>query len=72
MFLTEESVTSDMISPGEDVFMVGRFVDHDGGQVNLPAVRFGNVSVMPTPLEQPNHRNFVPAFCIDLHSRSGY
>jgi hypothetical protein len=37
------------LGPGEDVFMVGRFIDHDGGQINRPAVRFGNISGMPAP-----------------------
>ena len=51
--------------------MVGRFVDHDGGQVNLPAVRFGSISVMPTPIKQPLGK-MADSFCIDLHSRTGY
>ena len=48
-FLSREDIDKSKLGPGEDVFMVGRFVDHDGGQVNSPAVRFGNISVMPTP-----------------------
>jgi len=71
MFLTREGLKKGKFGPGEDVFMVGRFVDHDGGQVNLPAVRFGNLSVMPSPIEQPNGR-MTEMFCIDLHSRTGY
>jgi len=59
------------LEPGEDVFMVGRFIDHDGGTINRPAVRFGNISVMPAPIEQPNGL-MADAYCIDLHSRSGY
>jgi hypothetical protein len=68
--LTREMITDRKIGPGEDLFMIGRFVDHDGGQVNLPAVRFGNISVMPTMIEQPNGR-MADSFCVDLHSRSG-
>jgi hypothetical protein len=70
-FLTREKMIEEMVGPGEDLFMVGRFVDHDGGQVNLPAVRFGNLSVMPTIIEQPNGKS-AESFCVDLHSRSGY
>ncbi len=69
--VTKDSVERDGIGPGDDVFMVGRFVDHDGGEVNTPAVRFGHISVNPTPIEQPN-RQYVDAFCVDMHSRSGY
>lgn len=71
MFLRREDIEAHRMTPGEDVFMVGRFLDHDGVQANLPAVRLGNISVMPTPIEQPNGGS-ADTFCIDLHSRSGY
>ena len=48
-----------------------RFIDHDGGQKNQPALRFGNVSMNPTPIRQDNGVE-AEAYCIDLHSRSGY
>lgn len=70
-FLTKEMLELRKIGAGDDVFMVGRFVDHDGGSTNQPAVRFGNISVMPSPIKQPNGL-MADAFCIDLHSRSGY
>jgi hypothetical protein len=70
-FLTKKEIALERIGPGEDVFMIGRFVDHDGGLVNQPAVRFGHISVMPTPIEQPNGK-MAEAFCIDIHSRTGY
>jgi len=69
--VTEFHVEKNRIGVGEDVFMVGRFVDHDGGPTNRPAVRFGNISVMPSPIEQPNGV-FADVYCVDLHSRSGY
>lgn len=34
------------ILPGGEVFMIGRFVGHDGRQKNTPSVRFGNISRM--------------------------
>ena len=71
MLLTQEKIDTQKLGPGEDVFMVGRFVDHDGGPINRPSLRFGNISVMPSPMEQPNG-GMVEAFCIDMHSRSGY
>jgi hypothetical protein len=70
-FVTREKLESEKIGPGDDVFMVGRFVDHDGGAINRPAVRFGNVSVMPSPIKQGNGR-MADSYCIDLHSRPGY
>jgi hypothetical protein len=35
------------IGPGEDIFMIGRFIDHDGAASNIPSARFGNISTMP-------------------------
>ena len=71
VFATDEAVLKFEIGVGDDVFMVGRFIDHDGGATNLPAVRFGNISVMPTAIEQPTGYK-GKSYCIDLHSRTGY
>jgi len=70
-FVSKAEVERHSLGPGEDVFMVGRFVDHDGGATNRPAVRFGNISVMPTPLDQPTG-HVADTYCIDMHSRPGY
>ena len=71
MFLTKEGVEQARIGPGEDVFMIGRFIDHDGGPTNMPAARFGNIAINPSPIEQPNGK-VAASYCIDLHSRTGY
>jgi hypothetical protein len=71
MFATQNEITRRQVGAGDDVFMVGRFVDHDGGPVNLPSLRFGNISVMPTLIKQPTNA-IRPSYCIDMHSRSGY
>jgi len=70
-FATEEIISQNAIGVGDDVFMVGRFIDYDGGVTNLPTVRFGNISLMPAPIEQPTGY-MGKSYCIDLHSRSGY
>jgi hypothetical protein len=51
--------------------MIGRFIDHDGGTANRPAVRFGNISVMPAPIARRGYSK-VDYFCVDMHSRSGF
>ena len=51
--------------------MIGRFVDHQGFNRNVPALRFGNISMAPAPLEQENGK-IAKSYCIDIHSRSGY
>jgi hypothetical protein len=71
MLMSRDDAQRLEIGPGDDVFMVGRFIDHDGGPKNQPAFRFGNISLDPTPIKQSNGVT-VDAYCIDLHSRSGF
>jgi hypothetical protein len=72
MLLTEEDVHRYFMKAGEDVFMVGRFVDHDGATANVPAVRFGNISTMPQPIKQVTGASDLGSFILDMHSRTGY
>lgn len=71
-FATRAVVKELDIGPGDNVFMVGRFVDHDGGQTNRPAARFGHISMMPSPLIQEHSQKLVDAYCVDMNSRTGY
>jgi hypothetical protein len=56
---------------GDEVFMLGRFIDHDGGSVNMPAARFGKISVLPAPIMQANGQK-ADSFCLDMQSRTGF
>ena len=75
----EGSVTPDMmkrfeIGIGEDVFMIGLFVDQHGGDRNTPAARFGNLSLLANEdslIEQPNEI-MRPSFLVDMRSRTGF
>ena len=71
MFVTKELKEEERMGPGEDVFMVGRFIDYQGPKHNVPAVRFGNISMDPVPMKQPNGAR-ADSYCIDMHSRSGF
>jgi hypothetical protein len=66
--ITREAFAQYQIGLGEDVFMIGRFVDH---HADVPTVRFGNISMLPTPIEQENGA-VREAYCLDMRSRSGY
>lgn len=70
--VTQEEDANGFIGTGDDVFMVGRFIDHDGGQHNQPAVRFGNISIRPSQIEMPNSNKSVGYYCLDMHSRTGF
>jgi hypothetical protein len=71
MLLRKEFADDVDVGPGDDVFMVGRFMDHDGGKINEPAVRFGHISMSPTAIKQPTGSH-LPSYVIDVHSRTGY
>ena len=60
MIATPEFIAQTGIGPGEDIFMAGRFVDHDGADTNVPAVRFGNISVMPQAIPQGTGAKNLP------------
>jgi hypothetical protein len=70
--IREDEIESLRLGPGDDVFMIGRFVDHDGRTRNMPAARFGNISVMPiSGIEQPTKAK-LESYVLDVHSRTGY
>jgi hypothetical protein len=71
LFATKNIVDDKNIGIGDDVFMVGRFIRQDGAPTDSPAVRFGNISVMPARIE-PMSNGIKDSYCIDLHSRSGF
>ncbi len=73
MFITDEMINDWDIGLGEDLFMIGRFIDADGGaEMNVPSARFGHISVMPTPLYHAHSKKIVPAYIADMRSRSGF
>lgn len=73
-FASAEMNTGPHIGIGEDVFMVGLFIDHDGKTTNIPSVRFGNVSMLPSSkatIKQPTGYQ-GESYVLDLHSRTGF
>jgi hypothetical protein len=64
------------IGIGDDVFMIGRFMPHDGQLRNAPSVRFGHISMMPDAnrkISQPTRGGFKQeSYCVDMHSLFGY
>jgi hypothetical protein len=71
MFLKKEDVDQWDIGPGDDIFVVGRFVNHEGKQRNLPSLRFGNIAQMPW---EPIISDGRPqeSFLVECRSISGY
>jgi len=72
MFVTEEFIEEYDLGPGDEAFMVGRFVNHQGRERNTPVVRFGNISMMPwEPIR--NERGLLQdSFLVETRSLSGF
>jgi len=70
--ITEKIISAFDIGPGDETFMVGRFVNHEGRQRNTPSLRFGNIAQMPF---EPIKMNGLPpqdAFLVETRSIAGY
>ncbi|HEY6763964.1 MAG TPA: hypothetical protein VI386_04270 [Candidatus Sulfotelmatobacter sp.] len=71
-FITKERVEQYRIGPGDEAFIIGRFVSHEGKQQNLPAVRFGQLSMLPVePIRTPRGL-LQEAFLVECRSLPGY
>jgi hypothetical protein len=66
-YLTVQQQIDLNIGPGDDVFMVGRFINRDGGQENMPSLRFGNISMMAL-----RGREDPQILSVEMRSMGGY
>ncbi|MDA9483386.1 hypothetical protein XI07_15450 [Bradyrhizobium sp. CCBAU 11445] len=74
MFVTQEIVEEFEVGLGEDLFMIGMFAESHGGDRNVPAARFGNLSMLahPSALIQLENEARRPAYLGDMRSRGGF
>jgi hypothetical protein len=71
--LTEETMRRCSIGVGDDVFMIGRFLNHQGTKDTItPAVRFGSISVMPEPIWNTTINADQLSFAVEMRSRTGF
>jgi hypothetical protein len=74
-FITHAAIEELNIGPGDDVFVVGRFVNQEGRQRNVPSVRFGNIAQMPADIiRQARGAGFFDqeSFVVEARSIGGY
>ena len=70
-FVTKRDLADGRIGIGDDVFMVGRFMNHDGLLSNVPSVRFGHLSIGLLGIQHPaGHQQ--TSFGVEMLSRPGY
>src|SRR5262245_51386850 len=73
LFLTKELMEKHDIGPGDDVFLLGRYVNHEGRQQNWPSLRFGHISMMNwEPITQEGSGLAQESFVIECRSIGGY
>ena len=76
LFVSQDNFTDDeaqptCLGPGDKVFMIGRFISHDGKTENHPSARFGNISMNAAPLSHPGGYD-QESIAVDMRSISGY
>jgi hypothetical protein len=71
-FLKKEEIRR--VGIGDEVFMVGRFVNHEGKQRNTPSARFGNLAMMPSePVAHPSNVSKEQiSFLADIRTVGGF
>jgi hypothetical protein len=70
--MTEDEIAQFDIGPGDDVFFVGRYVNHQGRQQNSPTVRLGIISMLPREKILHPRGTLVDSFLVEVRSLSGY
>lgn len=68
MTVTKEQIEQADIGLGDDLFMVGRFVDHPSISVNEPVARFGSIS----RIVKKENSEEIESYYADMHSRTGF
>jgi trypsin-like peptidase len=57
---------------GDEVFMVGRFISHEGKQRNTPSVRYGNISMMYPEPTKNKYGHEQETLLVEHRSLPGY
>lgn len=71
-FVTQEDLEVTDVGVGDEVFMFGRFIHHEGTDLILPAARFGNIAMMddePIPHEKYDKQDSI---LVEMRSINGY
>lgn len=71
-FVTRDKVDGFKIGVGDDIAMIGRFINHQGRNQNRPSIRFGNISMMPEPIQNNVIRKDQLSYAVEMRSRTGF
>jgi len=71
-FITPEKITAYDLGLGDETFMVGRFINHQGRNKISPALRMGNLSMMVEPIWVEKRKRDQECFAVEMRSRTGF
>lgn len=72
LFMEQDLLHQTGIGPGDDTYLIGRFINHEGKQKNLPTVRQGIISIMPEEKFQTPSHGMRERFLVAVKSIGGY
>jgi hypothetical protein len=70
--LSQTDIDQEAIGPGDDCLMIGRYINQEHRQFDRPAVRFGNLAMMPELINQPQRPFEQESFLVDMRSQPGF
>ncbi|PJI55722.1 hypothetical protein CTI14_02415 [Methylobacterium radiotolerans] len=72
-FLTAEQISQLSIGAGDEVFMIGRFLNMQGDGIIKPVVRFGSISMETTEfVHNKAMGQDEESFIVEMRSRTGF
>ena len=71
-FVTQSFIEETGLGVGDEVFMMGRFINHQGKRDNQSAVRFGSISMMPEPIRNSAIGKDQLSYAVEMRSRTGF
>ena len=70
--VTPEGMKRWMVGVGDEVFMIGRFINLQGRNSNRAAARFGCISMMQERIFQHQRNFWQESFAVEMRSRTGF
>ena len=72
ILLTQADISPIGIGPGDDCFMVGRYINQEHEQFDRPVTRFGNLAMLPEPVYQDERSFWQESFLVDMRTHAGF
>lgn len=70
--ITPQFITERNVGMGDEVFMIGRFYNHQGKKTNRPALRQGGLSMMLENIWVKEDRRTQESFAVEMRSKEGF